>query len=266
MQIVTDISFGFFLLYEGHAWVVAIYAFIIGAISASFGGVLVHRLPHQMKWIEDPIPNYTILAPRSHCESCKVTLGVTDLIPIIGWLKAGGKCACCSANIPMRYPLTEFAMGFVFAALILLVPDLSQAMALMLLIWTGYIIFCLDMKHHWIPAVITTPLLWIGILYSPFEPDMNMRVWGAIIGGSMFLVTFMIVQPFKDEEIYSGGDVAYAAVAGAWLGAFDTPTFVFVSSVFFCVHCLFNRGSRWLPFGPTLILGLITTIALPSLH
>src|SRR5262252_4374203 len=85
------------------AWSMIVAAPFVG----SFLGVLVRRLPE----------GRPILWARSRCESCDTVLAVRDLIPIVGWLAAGGRCRCCGAAIGWFDPAIELAAtGVAFAA------------------------------------------------------------------------------------------------------------------------------------------------------
>jgi prepilin signal peptidase PulO-like enzyme (type II secretory pathway) len=75
------------------AWFRFAVGFIVGAIVGSFGTMLAYRLPRRL----------SIVAPRSHCPSCKTPLGVSDLVPMLSWLLGGGRCRHCGAKIGMRY-------------------------------------------------------------------------------------------------------------------------------------------------------------------
>ena len=50
--------------------------FIFGAAFGSFLNVVIYRVPLRM----------SIIAPRSHCFSCKIPIRFKDNIPIIGYL------------------------------------------------------------------------------------------------------------------------------------------------------------------------------------
>lgn len=71
----------------------------LGGILGSFGTMLAHRLPRGL----------SIITPRSHCPQCKTLLGLCDLVPVLSYLAARGKCRHCKAPVPVRYLLIELS-------------------------------------------------------------------------------------------------------------------------------------------------------------
>lgn len=79
--------------------------FIFGSCVGSFLNVVIWRLPR----------GESLTYPPSHCPKCNNRLPLYDNIPIIGWLKLGGKCRFCQQPISMRYPIIEAICGLLFA-------------------------------------------------------------------------------------------------------------------------------------------------------
>lgn len=69
----------------------------IGACLGSFISMLSYRLPRKL----------SLLKSESYCPSCHHDLGWRDLVPILSWLIAGGRCRYCSAPIGTRYLVIE---------------------------------------------------------------------------------------------------------------------------------------------------------------
>src|SRR5262249_57738883 len=77
------------------SWAMIIAAPFVG----SFLGVLVRRLPERRP----------ILWARSRCETCGTVLAARDLVPLVGWLAAGGRCRFCGAALGWFDPAIEVA-------------------------------------------------------------------------------------------------------------------------------------------------------------
>ena len=75
----------------------AIFFFAIGACVGSFLNVVVWRLPR----------GESLMTPPSHCPKCNNQLKWYDNVPIIGWIKLGGRCRFCKEKISPRYPIVE---------------------------------------------------------------------------------------------------------------------------------------------------------------
>lgn len=267
MNILSGFVSDFWVADAQYPWLVASYFGLLGAVLASFGGVLIDRLPHQLEWLEEPDETLSIWGPRSHCNSCQKKLSAVDLVPVLGWLVRWGKCGSCGAPIPKLYPISEFLLAAAFASAYLLAPGLHEAAVLMLFIWCGFVITMLDLRHHWIPAVITTPMLWLGLLCSPLEPDVMQRVIGAAAAGMIIWGAVAIVSVMSRKsmlEMWSGGDVAFLMMAGAWMGPENVIQLIFMAAVIFVVHeraVFYRTGERWVPFGPALSAGLLLQTA-----
>ncbi len=89
-------------------WIVLTYLFVIGAIVGSFLNVCVYRIPTQERFWDQ----LKSLSNRpSHCPRCQTNILWYDNVPIIGWLRLGGRCRACRMRISPRYPLIEFLNG-----------------------------------------------------------------------------------------------------------------------------------------------------------
>jgi len=52
--------------------------------------------------------------PPSHCPKCDKQLKWYDNLPVVGWLKLGGRCRFCKQPISIRYPIIEGLVGLLF--------------------------------------------------------------------------------------------------------------------------------------------------------
>jgi len=81
-----------------------IMVFALGAIIASFVGVIVSRLNTGQGFING----------RSRCDACNTTLSSFSLIPIFSYIISGGYARCCSVRLSSYAPLTELSLGGLF--------------------------------------------------------------------------------------------------------------------------------------------------------
>ncbi|WP_310387855.1 prepilin peptidase, partial [Roseateles sp.] len=65
----------------------------------------------------EKLPALGLALPRSRCPKCGHQLAWHENLPLLGWLRLGGKCSACKAAISARYPLIELSCGLLFAAL-----------------------------------------------------------------------------------------------------------------------------------------------------
>jgi prepilin signal peptidase PulO-like enzyme (type II secretory pathway) len=80
---------------------VTVFGFAWGAMFGSFINVVVHRLP-----LGESLSRH-----RSRCPRCGAAIRATDNVPVLGWLRLGGRCRDCGAVIAARYPLVEAGCG-----------------------------------------------------------------------------------------------------------------------------------------------------------
>ena len=84
-------------------------AFVFGTVLGSFIDCMAWRIVKQE----------SVLNGRSHCDACGTQLTAGDLIPIVSYLKSGGKCSHCGAKISPESTWVEFFLGLTFAVLVL---------------------------------------------------------------------------------------------------------------------------------------------------
>ena len=97
-----------------------LFVFALGACVGSFLNVVVWRLP-RVELPADCSPlgevRLTLAAlsdPPSHCPKCDARLKWYDNLPIVGWIKLGGRCRTCRAPISPRYPIVEATTALIF--------------------------------------------------------------------------------------------------------------------------------------------------------
>ena len=87
---------------------ILIFAFLFGAVFGSYIDCVAWRLVHHER----------VARGRSHCDVCGHALGAGDLIPIISYLRSGGRCRYCGAKFSAESTWVELALGLAFAAIV----------------------------------------------------------------------------------------------------------------------------------------------------
>lgn len=102
-----------------HAFYI-VFFFVLGSCVGSFLNVVVWRLP-QVEFIENEglFQGFwrswrALSSPPSHCPKCGNSLKWYDNLPVIGWIKLGGRCRFCKEPISARYPIIEAITGGLF--------------------------------------------------------------------------------------------------------------------------------------------------------
>ena len=116
----------------------------------------------------------------------------------------------------------------------------------------------MDFRFHIIPEEFTWALLFTGMLLSPWSLSLESSVIGAAVGCISIWVSMTLVGYLKGVDTRSGGDVAGASAAGAWVGIENLGGYLLAVSVVFIIACLIahRKNVHWLPMGPALFISI----------
>jgi leader peptidase (prepilin peptidase)/N-methyltransferase len=227
----------------------AILAFVGGLLVGSFITVVAHRVPR----------GESIVGPRSRCPVCGVQIAAYDNIPVISWLVLRGRARCCGASISSRYPLTELAVGTLYAAtVVVLWDDPTQLVEGLVLIPVLLAVTLTDLERRIIPnkILLVGAIAAVGVAAVGDPGSLPIRLVAAVgAGGILFLAALAYPQGM------GLGDVKLAATMGLFLGRNVIPaTFVALlagSMVGLAIIARHGPAARKMaiPFGPFLALG-----------
>ncbi|MCU0838027.1 MAG: prepilin peptidase [Rhodospirillales bacterium] len=195
----------------------ALSALVLSPFAGSFLANLAVRLP----------AGEGVVRGRSRCRSCGATLGVTDLVPIVGWLLLGGRCRHCRAPISAFYPRFELACIAVALWAALVVPG-WPVWPTSLLGWLLLTLAAIDRAHFILPDMLTLPLLGLGLAVAAvLAPDrLGDHAIGAAAGFAAFALIAAAYRRVRGREGLGLGDAKLLAAGGAWLGWQALPTVV----------------------------------------
>lgn len=186
--------------------------FTFGACVGSFLNVVVWRLPR----------GESLVSPPSHCPKCGKPLKWYDNLPVIGWIKLGGKCRFCKQPISIRYPIVEAVTGglFVLYYCLFFIADLGPCVrtvneegAPRFLYWA------MTLPEHW-PIYVLDMLLISGLLAASL---IDAELFIIPIEIPWILAVFGLVEhAVWDGPLWPGslipGPPAAALAAGAGVG------------------------------------------------
>ncbi len=218
----------------------------------SFLGVIVLRLPEGLP----------IAWTRSRCDWCAEPLRARDLVPIVGWLAAKGRCRYCNHAIGWFYPGIELA-AIAVALSAVLADGGTGAWLDCLLGWWLLALAWIDIRSWLLPDLLTLPLVLAGLAAAAiFDPEqLTDRSLGAALGYLSLLAVAVLYRTLRHREGLGRGDAKLLAAAGAWVGAAALPQVILVAALsgLIAAGCLRLAGIRLgaqsaLPFGPFLAL------------
>lgn len=228
--------------------------FVLGAILASFVGVLVGRLN----------TGQGFLTGRSHCDACSATLPPLALIPIISYFFLRGRALCCGARLSLMAPATEILLGALFVLAYLSI-GLASALPFFLLSLSVLLALVLyDLAHQILPlsllGVFTLASAVTGFFLAPdVAAFLFSFVDALLIGMSLALIHF-----FSRGRAMGLADAPLAFALSLLVGPLALSGFVFSFWVGALVGIvlLLRRpaGSRMgveVPFAPFLAVGFL---------
>ena len=276
---------------------------ILGLAIGSFLNVVIHRLPQMLEreWLGDAghylqdggaiarvlavtparqaelaqqgqalaaeveaLPGLSLSRPRSRCPKCGHGLAWHENIPLLGWLRLGGKCAACGTRIALRYPLVETLTATLFASAALLAGPTAAAgvycIALALLVAAAFI----DLDTTLLPDDLTLPLIGLGLVaaWQGWTPvSLTDAALGAFFGYFSLWAVAFAYKLLRGVQGMAEGDFKLLAGLGALLGWQALPSIILLSSAVGAMVGIFLILARGhgrnvpIPFGPYLAGG-----------
>jgi len=227
----------------------AALAFLGGLIAGSFVTVVAHRVPR----------GESIVGPRSRCPACGAQIAAYDNVPLFSWLLLRGRARCCGVAIPPRYPLTELALGLLWAATVLVLWDEPGEVALGFVFTAVLVAVTLtDLERRVIPNKIlaVAALLAVAIAALSDPGSLPERVIAAAAAGGLLFVAALAYPRGMGL-----GDVKLAATMGLFLGREVGPAILvaLLAGTLVGLAMIAREGAaarkRAIPFGPFLALG-----------
>jgi len=227
----------------------AALAFLGGLLAGSFVTVVAHRVPR----------GESIVGPRSRCPACGAQIAAYDNVPVLSWLALRGRARCCGTAISPRYPLTELALGALYAATVLVLWDEPGEVALGLVFATTLAAVTLtDLERRIIPnrVLIVAAVLAVAIAAIADPGSLPERaIAAAAAGGTLFAAALAYPRGM------GMGDVKLAATMGLFLGGEVAPAILvaLLAGSLVGLAMIAREGAaarkRAIPFGPFLALG-----------
>jgi leader peptidase (prepilin peptidase)/N-methyltransferase len=228
---------------------VVLIAFLGGLAVGSFATAVAHRVPRGI----------SIVFARSECPACGAQIAAYDNIPVLGWLLLRGHARCCGARLSPRYPLTELAVGGLYAATVLIYRhDAAEAAIGLVFVAMLAIVTLTDLERRIIPnkVLIAGAVLCLAIAIPTDPAGVPERLIAAAAAGGLF---FLVALAYPAGM--GLGDVKLAATMGLFLGRAVAPAILAAllagSVIGLLLVIRHGTGARKMaiPFGPFLALG-----------
>jgi len=200
---------------------------------------------------------------RPHCPYCGRVRPWYHWVTLPTYVVGRGCCVHCAAPIPIRYPLVELVLVFVFGFLYLRY-GLTFRFAFFALYTAIFVLVAVtDLERRLILNIVTLPAMALALLGSFLVGHTNW--WSALLGGLVAYLFFLVVAVLGNmlfgPGALGGGDVKLAAFVGLVTGfplvivaLVLTILIGGVTSVALLVIRLRTMRSH-IPYGPFLIIG-----------
>lgn len=228
--------------------------FILGAIVASFVGVVAARLATGQSFVRG----------RSRCDACTTPLNALALVPILSYGVSRGRATCCGARISLVSPLTEALLGALFVLAYLKIGLTSALPFFLLALGLMLLLVLYDFAHQILPPV---PLVlfvlasaYTGFLLTPsldlFLSEVSVAFCIALFIASINLFSRGRAMGFADAPftlgcaLLVGGAALPGILFSFWIGAV----------IGIVILARRPRGSRMgveVPFAPYLAAGFL---------
>ena len=231
-----------------------IAVFVLGAISASFVGVVTARLN----------TGQSFLSGRSRCDACTASLSALSLVPIISYLISGGRARCCGSRLSLMSPITELLLGGLFVLAYFTLGPTSALLGMFCALSALLVLVLYDLSHQMLPP----PLLAAFVIASALTGLLLAPSFAEFF--STLLTAFFIAACLALIHILSGGramglaDAPLAFGLSLLVGPAALPGFLFsfwIGAVIGIVLLARRpRGSRMgveVPFAPYLAAGFL---------
>lgn len=232
----------------------SVFFFAIGAIIASFVGVLVARLH----------TGQSFFSGRSRCDACAASLSVRSLVPVFSYIASGGRARCCSARLPLAAPLSELLLGALFA-LAYLKLGFAPALPFALLSLTLLLALVLyDLAHRILPSSLLYAFVAAGAAVGYLSVS-SLTAFYSYAFTALLIGTFLALIHFLSRGRAMGlADAPLAFGLALLTGPVALSGFIFsfwIGAAFgIVVLAARPRGSRMgieVPFAPYLAAGFL---------
>ncbi len=234
-------------------WLSSLF-FVLGAIIASFVGVIVGRYGTEQ----------SILWGRSRCDACGTPLPWWALVPVVSYLIVRGRAHCCGARISFIAPVSEIVLGGLFVCTALKL-GLMPALPFALLALSALLALVLyDLAHQILPQVFLGVFIGATLAAALLEaPSRQALGTSLVVAGSIALALFALYAASRGRAV-GLADAPLALGLALLVGPSALPGFLFSFWIGAVIGIIIlarrPAGSRMgieVPFAPFLAAGFL---------
>lgn len=208
-----------------------VLAALVGACVGSFLNVCVARWPAGL----------SVVRPASRCPRCERAIRWHENVPVLGWLRLGGRCAGCRQAISPRYPLVELGVALAWVAAVAAYGATFEALRIATFCTIMLGVVLTDVEHYVIPDGFTVSgfLFVLGTSVAAWFTDPGAASHfvapadafvGACAAAGFVAIVGWLGEVALGKEAMGFGDVTLMAVVGAAIGPVPGIVTTFVAA------------------------------------
>jgi leader peptidase (prepilin peptidase) / N-methyltransferase len=238
-----------------------IFGFVLGSIMGSF--LLVAATRFGVKSLQG----------RSRCDSCGTTIAWYDLVPVVSYLRLGGRCRSCECKISSWNFWVELVTACSFAVHTIVATDMVTLVVGYIVLSLCVVLVIYDSRSMWLPSEVLWALIGVGVVYrflSYYELGIVHTVEGLLYMLIPAFLLFAIAVLSRGRAMGIGDPVlllGLSLVIGSWQGALLTLLFASWFGLLYVIARYLQQslvskkqekilGTK-IPFGPALVAGFI---------
>lgn len=264
---------------------ILIFAFLFGAVFGSYIDCVAWRLVHHER----------VARGRSHCDVCGHALGAGDLIPIVSYLRSGGRCRYCGAKFSAESTWVELALGLAFVAIVYkfdvsfvalrylgllvilmglslvdqktcIIPDRFHVVGILWWLLTLPLIACTQGRGLTEALSITgarLPLANAPGLQDGLLTDLRWSLVSAFGVGLLMLLISLVFDKLTGKESLGGGDIKLLFMTGLYMRP-GVTLFSLILSCFVGLFIALGLKKDKIPFGPSISIAVFLSVLFGS--
>ncbi len=239
--------------YDAHMLLPAVF-FILGAIVASFVGVLSGRLNTGQGFISG----------RSRCDACNAPLPTLALVPILSYIASCGRAQCCGARLSLRAPCTEILLGALF---VLAYFNLGLTTAFPFFLFSLSTLLALvlyDLAHQILPSPLLVAFILTASVTALLSAPSSAEFFGTLAIAFLIALSLALIHFLSRGRAMGLADAPLAFGLALLVGPAALSGFIFSFWIgaLIGIALLLRRpaGSRMgveVPFAPFLAAGFL---------
>ncbi len=228
--------------------------FILGAIVASFVGVLAARLS----------TGQSFLFGRSLCDACAAPLTPAALVPVLSYALSRGRARCCGARISPLSPLAEALLGALF---VLAYAKLGVSLALPFVLLALALVLALvlyDLAHQILPTPLLAAFLALAAAAGAASAASLSAFLDALLAAALIAAFLALIHFLSRGRAMGFADAPFAFGLALLTGPAALPGLLFSFWIGACIGIALllarpasSRMSSEVPFAPFLAAGFL---------